>query len=79
MNEGGINPYADRHWWPEPSESDDDAAASDISDFSVWKDKTTDDLEDIDHDVNGPEYNSDYDTDPDLDSEGMLDSSETDE
>jgi hypothetical protein len=79
VNEGGINPFANRDWRSEPPiESDFDAASdvSDISDFSVWKDKQTEDLEDIDHDLDGPEYNSDYDTEPDVDFEGTFDDSD---
>ena len=48
----------------------------DVSDFSTWKDNEADDPEDIDHDLDGPEYNSDYDTEPDVDSEGVSNDSE---
>jgi hypothetical protein len=79
VNDGGINPFTKRDWRPEPPDDTDvDAASdvSDVSDFSVWKDKQTDALEDIDLDTDGPEYDSDYDTDPDTDFEGTFDDSD---
>lgn len=81
VNEGGINPFAKRDWRLEPPDSDFDAApdVSDVSDFSVWRENCRDDSSDVDEDPNGPEFNSDYDTDPDVDSEGLSDDSDVDE
>lgn len=75
VNEGGINPFANRDWRPERPDSDFDATSdvSDVSDFSVWRES------DVDGDPDGPEFNSDYDTDPDVDSEGLSDDSDIDE
>lgn len=76
VNEGGLNPFAERVWRTELTVYDDlDAISdvSDVSDFSMWRD---DGLEDSDSDLDGPEYNSDYDTEPDVDSEGESDDSE---
>jgi hypothetical protein len=79
VNEGGINPFAKRDWRSEPSiDIDTDAGSnvSDVSDFSMWKEEQTDDMEDIDHDPDGPEHNSDYDTEPDIDFDGSSDDSD---
>lgn len=68
MNKGRINPFATRDWRSEPPiDSVFDAASevSNVSDCSVWKGKGTDDLEDVDHDLDGPEYRLDYNTEPD--------------
>jgi len=81
VNEGGINPFANRDWRLEPADSDFEAASdvSDVSDFSVWKESRRDDSSDVDEDPDGPEFNSDYDTEPDVDSEGLSDDSDVDE
>jgi hypothetical protein len=81
VNEGGINPFARRDWRPEPPDSDFDAASdvSDVSDISVWRGSCRDDSSDVDEDPDGPEFNSDYDTEPDVDSEGLSDDSDVDE
>jgi hypothetical protein len=79
VNVGGINPFTKRDWRLEPpndTDVDTTSDVSDVSDFSVWKDKQTVDLEDIDNDLDGPEYNSDYDTEPDIDFEGTSDDSD---
>jgi hypothetical protein len=79
VNEGGLNPFAKRTWRSEPPlDTDVDAAseASDVSDFSVWKDTQAEDPQDIDHDLDGPEYHSDYDTEPDVESDATSDDSD---
>jgi hypothetical protein len=79
VNEGGLNPFAKRKWRSEPAiDTDVDAGSevSDVSDFSVWKDTPAEDAQDIDHDLDGPEYNSDYDTEPDVESDATSDDSD---
>lgn len=79
VNEGGLNPFAKRKWRSEPAiDTDVDAGSevSDVSDFSVWKDTPAEDPQDIDHDLDGPEYNSDYDTEPDRESNTASDDSD---
>jgi hypothetical protein len=78
VNEGGINPFAKRDWRSEPAYFDSDDA-SDVSDVSVWKESCRDDSGNVDEDLDGPEFNSDYDTNPDVDSEGLSDDSDVDE
>jgi hypothetical protein len=71
VNEGGINPFAKRDWRSQPPvDSDFEAASdvSDVSDFSAWR-RCRDDSSDVDKDPDGPEFHSDYDTDPEVDSE----------
>jgi hypothetical protein len=78
VNEGGLNPFSKRDWRSEPPmDSDFDAGSevSDVSDFSVWKDRRPDDRQDTDYDLDGPEYNSDYDTEPDAELDGTSDDS----
>jgi hypothetical protein len=82
VNEGGINPFAKRDWRSEPPvDTDFDAASyvSDVSDFSVWRVRCRDDSSDVDKDPDGPEFNSGYDTDPDVDSDGLSDDCDVDE
>jgi hypothetical protein len=78
VNEGGINPFTNRDWRAEPPDSDFDAASdvSDVSDFSFWRESRGDDSSDVDEDRDGPEFNSDYNTDPDVDSEELSDDSD---
>ena len=72
VNEGGINPFAKRDWRLDPSEDtdfDNASDVSDVSDFSVWRERCRHDSSDVDNDPDGPEFHSDYDTDPEVDSE----------